>query len=131
MSQARYQVSARPAMGSQVGWVLMVLLLLGIAGCGDRSRGAGEPKEQPGAAARVTVRVEPAQRRRLVVKVYGLGQTEALPDHRAAITAAVQEEVAPSWRNRALALRRDNPLSSFARRPPAMPWSRKRRSGMP
>jgi RND family efflux transporter MFP subunit len=29
----------------------------------------------------------------LVVKVYGLGQTEALPDHRATITAAVQEEV--------------------------------------
>jgi multidrug efflux pump subunit AcrA (membrane-fusion protein) len=37
--------------------------------------------------------VEPAQRRLLVVKVYGLGQTEALPDHRATITAAVQEEV--------------------------------------
>jgi RND family efflux transporter MFP subunit len=29
----------------------------------------------------------------LEVKVYGLGQTEALPDHRATITAAVQEEV--------------------------------------
>jgi RND family efflux transporter MFP subunit len=71
----------------------MVLLLLGIAGCGDRSRGAGKREEQPGAAARVTVWVEPAQRRRLVVKVYGLGQTEALPDHRATITAAVQEEV--------------------------------------
>jgi RND family efflux transporter MFP subunit len=29
----------------------------------------------------------------LEIKVYGLGQTEALPDHRATITAAVQEEV--------------------------------------
>jgi RND family efflux transporter MFP subunit len=29
----------------------------------------------------------------LVVKVYGLGQTDALPDHRAMITVAVQEEV--------------------------------------
>jgi RND family efflux transporter MFP subunit len=73
--------------------LLVALLLLGTTGCGDHSRGAVGAEEQPGATARVTVRVEPAQRRRLVVKVYGLGQTEALPDHRAAITAAVQEEV--------------------------------------
>ena len=90
MSQARGPISAILALGRDAGWVIPVLLVVGIAGCGDHSRGTAESE---GATGRVTVRVEPAQRRRVVAKVYGLGQTEGLPDHRATITAAVQEEV--------------------------------------
>jgi RND family efflux transporter MFP subunit len=75
-------------------WIPAALVVLGIAGC----RGVHEPtaageehaeKEE----AHVAVRTEPAKRGAIVETVEGLGRSEALPDHVATLTPAIEGHV--------------------------------------
>jgi RND family efflux transporter MFP subunit len=75
-------------------WPVAIPLLLAIAGCG--SHGGAAPSEEHASEegeAHVTVRTEPAQLRPLTEIVDGLGRCEALPDHIATLTPAVEGHV--------------------------------------
>jgi len=73
--------------------VLAVLLLATAAGCERLVSVEGARKEAAGEEKPLTVQAEPAQRRTIVEAAYGLGQCEALPERRAAITSAVEGRV--------------------------------------
>jgi RND family efflux transporter MFP subunit len=70
-----------------------LVLVFGLAGCGGN---AAEP-ERPGEAAKdeahVVVRAEPARTGPVTEAVEGLGRVEALPDHLATLTPAVEGHV--------------------------------------
>jgi RND family efflux transporter MFP subunit len=76
-------------------WPLAIALLMTFAGCGPH--GGAAPSEEDHAAeegdAHVTVRTEPARLRPLTELVEGLGRCEALPDHIATLTPAVEGHV--------------------------------------
>lgn len=78
----------------RVGWVL--LLAAATAGCGTRGGPApgGEGHEEgAGDEAAVAVRAVPAKRGTLVESAEALGRCEALPDHLATLTPAVEGHV--------------------------------------
>ena len=70
-----------------------LLLLGGTVGCGLNTKTAsdGPAEEEPGAS--VTVRAELARRGTMSETVQGLGRCEALPDHIATLTPAVEGHV--------------------------------------
>jgi RND family efflux transporter MFP subunit len=81
-------------MNAHRRWLLM-LLLLTAGGCGHRGE-QGKAKEAADADDRppqVAVRVEPAEQRTIGESVAGLGRCEALPQHLALLTAAVEGRV--------------------------------------
>ncbi len=80
-------------MGIRWWWMSGALILSGLAGCG--ARGGPGASEEPGAApvAFVTVRTEPARVGTVAEVVEGLGRCEALPDHLATLTPAVEGHV--------------------------------------
>ena len=75
-------------------WIPAGILVLGIAGCGGAHEptAAGEEHSEK-EEAHVTVRTEPAKRGAIVEAVEGLGRCEALPDHIATLTPAVEGHV--------------------------------------
>ena len=75
-------------------WVPAGILVLGIAGCGGAHEPAAAGEEHAAKEeAHVTVRTEPAKRAAIVEAVEGLGRCEALPDHIATLTPAVEGHV--------------------------------------
>ncbi len=81
-------------------WVPAFLLLAGLAGCGgkgEKTSGEGPPAKADApdekAEAHVTVKTEPARLGSLAESVEGLGRCEALPDHLATLTPAVEGHV--------------------------------------
>jgi len=75
-------------------WIPAGILVLGMAGCGGAHEPAAEgEKHSEKEEAHVTVRTEPAKRGALVEEVEGLGRCEALPDHIATLTPAVEGHV--------------------------------------
>ena len=76
-------------------WVSGALLLAGFSGCGAKSDSAAkEAGPEPEAAeAVVSVKTEPARLGTLTETVEGLGRCEALPDHIATLTPAVEGHV--------------------------------------
>jgi HlyD family secretion protein len=76
-------------------WVSGALLLAGFSGCGAKSDSAAKEKEAEPAAAEavVTVKTEPARKGKLEETIEGLGRTEAIPDHLATLTPAVEGHV--------------------------------------
>ena len=72
-------------------WIAIAVLLVGVAGCGH----SVDPAADEGAAteAHVTVKVEPARLGTLTEADEGLGRCEALPDHLATLTPAVEGHV--------------------------------------
>ncbi len=75
-------------------WHAIFVFLLAVAGCGTHED-AAEPHEAEAAdeEAHVTVRTEPARLGTLTETVDGLGRCEALPDHIATLTPAVEGHV--------------------------------------
>ena len=75
-------------------WIPGIVILAGIAGCGG-PHAPTTAAEIPAATgeAHVTVRAEPAKRSTIVETVEGLGRCEALPDHLATLTPAVEGHV--------------------------------------
>ncbi len=76
-------------------WPVAIPLLMAFAGCGPHGGAApseGEHASEEG-EAHVTVRTEPAQLRPLTETVEGLGRCEALPDHIATLTPALEGHV--------------------------------------
>ena len=76
-------------------WVSGALLLAGFSGCGAKSDSAAkEAGPEPEAAeAVVSVKTEPARKGKLEETIEGLGRTEAIPDHLATLTPAVEGHV--------------------------------------
>ncbi len=72
---------------------LALLLLATCCGCGSHGDPAGEDAAEKEAEASVTVRVVPARFDRSARVVEGLGRCEALPDHIAPLTPAVEGHV--------------------------------------
>ena len=75
-------------------WPVAIALPMAFAGCG--SHGGAAPSQEHASEedeAHVTVRTEPAQLRPLSETVDGLGRCEALPDHIATLTPALEGHV--------------------------------------
>ncbi len=73
-------------------WLPLAAILVGIAGCG-RSGDPGATADAGASEPHVTVKVEPARLGILSEAVEGLGRCEALPDHLATLTPAVEGHV--------------------------------------
>jgi len=75
-------------------WYAAFPLLAAFAGCGSHAGPVTtEEEHSPEGEAHVTVRTEPARLGTLTETVEGLGRCEALPDHIATLTPAVQGHV--------------------------------------
>ncbi len=75
-------------------WIPAGILVVGIAGCGgDHGPTAAGEEHSAEEEAHVTVRTAPAKRAPIVEAVEGLGRCEALPDHIATLTPAVEGHV--------------------------------------
>ncbi|MHB1557160.1 MAG: efflux RND transporter periplasmic adaptor subunit [Isosphaeraceae bacterium] len=75
-------------------WIVALPLLVGCAGCESHSETVkGEEGGAEEAEAAVTVRVVPARFERAARTIEGLGRCEALPDHIAPLTPAVEGHV--------------------------------------
>lgn len=79
-------------------WVHGLILIGGLIGCGGKEGPSGEHEAKPAkgeeaAEAHVEVRTEPARRGTVAETVEGLGRCEALPDHLATLTPAVEGHV--------------------------------------
>ena len=80
-------------MGIRWRWMSGPLILAGLAGCGARGNPDASEAPAPGPEAVVTVRAEPARVGTVAEVVEGLGRCEALPDHLATLTPAVEGHV--------------------------------------
>jgi multidrug efflux pump subunit AcrA (membrane-fusion protein) len=74
-------------------WHAAVPLLAAFAGCAHDGAAAPEEEHSPEGEAHVTVRTELARLGALTETVEGLGRCEALPDHIATLTPAVEGHV--------------------------------------
>ncbi len=72
--------------------VVLPLLLVGLAGCGGEGDAAADAEGEADEAA-VTVKVEPSRVGSVAETVEGLGRCEAIPDHLATLTPAVEGHV--------------------------------------
>jgi len=73
-------------------WMLGALLLVGLTGCGGKGDESATHEEEK-AEAHVSVKAEAARRSTVSEAVEGLGRVEALPDHLATLTPAVEGHV--------------------------------------
>lgn len=73
-------------------WGTSAVILVGLSGCGAEGDSAAEA-EDTGAEAVVSVRAEPARVGPVTDVVEGLGRCEAIPDHIATLTPAVEGHV--------------------------------------
>lgn len=80
-------------MSGRWHWIVEVVVLTGLAGCGAGGAPATPGPTATDAAAFVTVRVEPARVGSVAEVVEGLGRCEAIPDHIATLTPAVEGHV--------------------------------------
>ncbi len=74
-------------------WMFLAGSLAGFAGCGAEDDPTAAEAQGGEPAALVTVRAEPAKVSEVVDVVEGLGRCEALPDHLAMLTPAVEGHV--------------------------------------
>src|SRR5438309_11335207 len=75
-------------------WHAIILVLTAVAGCGAHEDAAApEGGQAAKGEAHVTVRTEPARLGTLAETIEGLGRCEALPDHIATLTPAVEGHV--------------------------------------
>jgi RND family efflux transporter MFP subunit len=77
-------------------WIVLLPLLVALPGCnthGDAAAPDDEAKTKKDTEAHVTVRTEPARMGTLTETAEGLGRIEALPDHIATLTPAVEGHV--------------------------------------
>jgi RND family efflux transporter MFP subunit len=75
-------------------WPMSISLALAVAGCGSDGASSDEEGEhEHGGEAHVIVRTEPAKVGALIETAEGLGRCEALPDHIATLTPAVEGHV--------------------------------------
>ena len=75
-------------------WHAAIPLVLAFAGCGSHGGTAAEDEKHEDAhEAHVVVKTEPARMGTLTETVDGLGRCEALPDHIATLTPAVEGHV--------------------------------------
>ncbi len=74
-------------------WMALSLVLAGLAGCSTQADPTASDAKAADAAALVTVRAEPARVGRVAETVEGLGRCEAIPDHLATLTPAVEGHV--------------------------------------
>lgn len=69
------------------------LLLTGLVGCGAFNGSGTVEDPSRSSQASVTVQAQPAKRGKLAESIEGLGRTEAIPDHLATLTPAVEGHV--------------------------------------
>jgi RND family efflux transporter MFP subunit len=74
-------------------WLLFSLVLVGIVGCGATAKVTPDASPEETDDASVSVRTEPARVGPILETVEGLGRCEALPDHIATLTPAVEGHV--------------------------------------
>jgi RND family efflux transporter MFP subunit len=74
-------------------WLPGIALLAGLVGCSASAEHADEGTGPEDEEAHVTVRTEAARRGDIAEEVDGLGRVEALPDHLATLTPAVEGHV--------------------------------------
>ena len=113
-------------------WHAAFLLLTAAAGCGDHG-GAAAPDEEHAASseARVTVRTEPVRLGAMSEVVEGLGRCEALPDHIATLTPAVEGHAhALIVAQAAMPSRRGSRSSSWIKQSRKLTWRRRRGPAM-
>jgi RND family efflux transporter MFP subunit len=89
-------------------WYSIIPLLAACAGCGAHGE-PESPAEEP-AEAVVMVRAEPARLGALTELVEGLGRCEALPDHIATLTPAVEGHVHDLLVNQGDAVKKGQPI---------------------
>jgi len=73
-------------------WMLGALLLVGLTGCREKGDESASHEEEK-VAGHVSAKVEAARRSMVSEAVEGLGRVEALPDHLATLTPAVEGHV--------------------------------------
>jgi multidrug efflux pump subunit AcrA (membrane-fusion protein) len=73
-------------------WMLGALLLVGLGGCGGKGDESATHEEEK-TEAHASVKAEAARRSTVSEAVEGLGRVEALPDHLATLTPAVEGHV--------------------------------------
>ncbi len=97
-------------------WILALPLLIGCAGCESHSETvkADEESAEEGEAA-VTVRVVPARFERSARTIEGLGRCEALPDHIAPLTPAVEGHVHALLVEQGRAVKKGQPIVELDR----------------
>ena len=78
---------------SREWWLLTLPLLAACCGCHSHGETGDHEAEDPESGASVTVQVVPARFDRSARIVEGLGRCEALPDHIATLTPAVEGHV--------------------------------------
>ena len=83
----------RSTIMSRRWWMVSLPLLAACCGCHAHSDAGSDEEGHSGAEASVTVRVVPARFDRSARIVEGLGRCEALPDHIATLTPAVEGHV--------------------------------------
>ena len=90
--------------------LLAALLLTGLMGCGaEGEHEEAEPEHDPSEAT-VTVRTQPARKGKLAETIEGLGRTEAIPDHLATLTPAVEGHVEAILVEQGQAVKKGQPI---------------------
>jgi RND family efflux transporter MFP subunit len=80
-------------MGKRWWWTLPGMALVVAAGCGVHGDPTASEAEAAGGVAVVTVQTRPARVGKIAEVIEGLGRSEALPDHLAILTPAVEGHV--------------------------------------
>ena len=97
-------------------WCLASAVLLAAAvGCGGQTATKGDAEHEAEGEAEVVVKAEPARRGSVSESIAGLGRVEALPDHLATLTPAVEGHVHALSAKEGDAVRKGQPIVEFDR----------------